>query len=121
MGQLTNEEKLIEFLNSELPSSNSNEVRINKRDVETLGFNEKQAAQLLHLIQTDGLIKIKFKPNSGDFKVFWRIDLTSKCVHYFDNKHDKNTIKRREQIKTYVPIIISTIALIFSGISLFCK
>lgn len=44
----------------------------------------------------------------------WFIELKSAAIHYFENKKQKSAVVRREWVRTYIPITISSIALIKS-------
>lgn len=118
MKTITNEELLIQFLNSEFKKQRTNEVSVSRKDVEELKLSEKEAARLFYVLQTDGYIYIKTKSVHDDFSRFWVITLTSKCLHYFENKEGARIEKRNIWIQFWIPVGISIVAIVISIITL---
>ena len=114
MVKLTKEEIVIKCLNEKYKITNTNEIAISKNDCKSIGLEENEMSRILFTLQEDDFITIKRKSNHNDFSIYWSIILKSSCIHYFENKSQKIKINRREWIKTYIPIIISLIALIKS-------
>lgn len=115
---MTNEEKVIQFLNEKFQQSTNNIVAINAVDLPTIGLSEKETIQALYLLEGDNLLKFVQKSPDDDFSMFWRVALKSSCVHYFDNKKTISTNNRRAWVQTYAPIAFSVIATIISIIAL---
>lgn len=111
---ISDKEKVITFLINELENSKNNEVSISKNDVAKINLTEQQIVKILYLLQSDGLIDIKVKSVHDDFSRFWTVELNSSCVFYFESKKTSKTNNRREWVRTYIPLIISSIALIKS-------
>lgn len=115
---LTTEEKLIVFLNDKFKASSSNKVSISRNDLPEIGLTEKDVIQSIHLLDTDELLNIVRKSVHDDLSMPCVLALKSSCVHYFENKKKNKTASRREWVRTYIPITLSTIAIILSIISL---
>ncbi len=115
---MDNREKLIEFLISEYDNENSNKIRISKDDIEKLNIPENIAVKILLSLQEDDLIVAKPESLHKNFSACWNIVLKQKCLNYFLDKKQMRIADRREFIRTYVPIIISSIALAVSICSL---
>lgn len=111
---ISDKEKIITFLIDEFENSKNNEVSISKNDLEKINLTEQQIVKILYLLQSDNLIKIKVKSVHDDFSRFWTVELNSSCVFYFEGKRTAKTNNRREWVRTYIPLIISSIALIKS-------
>lgn len=115
---MDNKEKLIEFLISEYNNENSNKIRISKDDIEKLNIPENIAAKILLSLQEDGLITARPRSAHKDFRAFWDIMINVNCLEYFNRKKQEKVANRREFIRTYIPVIISFIALAVSICSL---
>lgn len=86
--------------------------------IKSLPLSEKEVIKILQTLDNDNLIIAKPKSPHKDFSIFWEITLNSNCLEYFHNKKINKISNRRDWIKTYVPITISTFSLIVSIISL---
>lgn len=115
---MDNKEKLIKFLISEYNNDRSDQIRISKDDIKKLNIPENIAIKILLSLQEDGLITAKPKSPHKDFSAFWDITINTKCLEYFNNKKQRKIINKREFVRTYIPIIISSIALAVSICSL---
>lgn len=111
---LTTEEKLIVFLNDKFKASSSNKVSISRNDLPEIGLTEKDVIQSIHLLETDELLNIVRKSVHDDLSMSCVLALKSSCVHYFENKRHEKIISKRESVRTYVPVILSVIAIIIS-------
>lgn len=115
---MTNEEKVIKFLNDKFQHSDNNIVSINKTDLPTIGLSEQETVRSLYLLREDHFLDFVQKSPHDNFSMFWRVSLKSRCVHYFDNKETASVNNRREWVQTYAPVILSSIAVIISIIAL---
>lgn len=95
-------------------SSKTNIVSVSKNDIGTINLTEQEIIQTLYLLQEDGYVSIKEKSVHDDLGRYWNVALKSSCIHYFENKKENKISRKRDWIKTYIPIIISLIALIKS-------
>lgn len=111
---MTKEEQLITFLLNKFKSSSTNKIIISKKDIQNINLTEQEIIQSIFLLQEDDILSIERKSVHNDFSMYWTVALKSKCVHYFDDKKDKSVADRREWVRTYIPIIISFIALLKS-------
>lgn len=107
-----NRDKVLDFLINQ--NGNNNTSVFAKKDLGAVKLSEKQAVRALNSLETDGLLKIKKKSIHDDLSVPWYVELSSPGIHYFENKQENRKNNRRDWIKTYIPITISTIALIKS-------
>ena len=111
---MTKEEQLITFLLNKFKCSSTNKIIISKKDIQNINLTEQEIIQSIFLLQEDDILSIERKSVHNDFSMYWTVALKSKCVHYFDDKKDKSVADRREWVRTYIPIIISFIALLKS-------
>ena len=118
MIHMTNEEKLIKFLNKKFQNSKTNEVSANRRELPEIGLTEQEVIQSIYLLNEDDLLDITHKSVHDDLSMFWKLSLKSSCVHYFENKQLNSIANRRGWVQTYIPNIISVIAIAISIIAL---
>lgn len=112
--QLTNEEKVLQVLNDKNKESKTNSVYIYKSDFSSLNMTEAEVTRSIYLLQSEGLLTISKSSPRNDLSTPWIISLNSAGVYYFDNKSKKHRSDKRDKIRTYIPILISLIALIKS-------
>lgn len=119
--QLTTEEKIIQFLITEFNNVNSKSSRIHvsRTDIENLEISENEASKYIQLMQTTGYLKIIDKSVHDDFSKFWTIELTKSCIHYFDNKKESKTEKRRKSFEEFRAWITLLISLLAFGLSIY--
>lgn len=119
--QLTPEEKIIQFLISQYnkENNNSNEIPIYKSDIEEIGITEAEASRTIQLLETSNLLKIKRKSIHNDFSMFWTVSINNFCIHYFDNKKENRTEKRRKSFEEFRAWITLLISLLAFGLSIY--
>lgn len=118
MIMLTTEEKLIMFLNNKIKNSNNNKVSISRNDLTEIKLTEKEIIQTVYLLAADGLLEIVRKSVHDDLSTPCVLSLKLSCIHYFENKKRSKIISKREWVRTYIPVVLSAIAIILSIISL---
>ena len=111
---MTNEEKVIDFLNTKFVSSETNKVSIYKQDLFEIGLTETELIRAVCLLEQDRLIEDVKRSIHNDLSIPCSVKLKSSCVHYFENKAEKTTSKYREMIRTYIPSVIASISLVVS-------
>lgn len=111
---MDNKEKVIQLLIDEYNNSNSNPIQIDKNDIGVLQIPEKEIIKILNTLHEDGLIIAKPRSPHKDFSLYWEITVKSECLEYFNNKKQVKIANKRDWIKTYIPIIISSLSLIIS-------
>ncbi|MBU5473997.1 hypothetical protein [Roseburia sp. MSJ-14] len=111
---MDNKEKVIQLLIDEYNNSNSNPIQIDKNDIGVLQIPEKEIIKILNTLHEDGLIIAKPRSPHKDFSLYWEITIKSECLEYFNNKKQVKIANKRDWIKTYIPIIISSLSLIIS-------
>lgn len=115
---ITNEEKLIMFLNQKFQSAKTNKVSIYKQDLSSIGLTEQETIRTVCLLEQDGIIEIVRMSASNDLCMPCSVNINSSCIHYFENKEDTATSEFREKVQTYVPNILSVIAIVISIVAL---
>lgn len=111
---MNNKEKVIQLLINEFNNSNSNPIKIDRNDIGVLQIPEKEIIKILNTLHEDGLIIAKPRSPHKDFSSYWEITVKSECLEYFNNKKQVKIANKRDWIKTYIPIIISSLSLIIS-------
>lgn len=106
---LSQQEILIKFLINKFNSSKTNVVSITPKNVEELGFGEAETVRLIYILQEDKFLTIKRNSVHNDFSMLWEVALTSKTIHYFENKQRRKKKKRNEWIQFWIPLITSTV------------
>ena len=114
----TIEEKLIMFLNTKFQLSNNNKASISRNDLSEIKLTEKELIQSVYLLEADGLFDVIRKSVHDDLSMPCTLALRSSCIHYFENKNRSKIISKREWVRTYIPVVLSAIAIILSIISL---
>lgn len=119
MKNLSNKEKIIRFFIDKYDAKDyaiSNQFSINYAEIEKLNVSIQDATAILLELQNDDMLFIKHQ--DPDFNVANLVILNSKLLHYFDEIKDNNKSNRREFVRTYFPIIISSCSAIISLIAL---
>ena len=111
---MDNKEKVIQLLINEYNNSNSNPIQIDKNDIGVLQIPEKEIIKILNTLHEYGLIIAKPRSPHKDFSLYWEVTVKSECLEYFNNKKQVKIANKRDWIKTYIPIIISSLSLIIS-------
>ena len=115
---MTNEEKLIKFLNNKFPKSETNKVSICKHELSEIGLSERETVQTAMLLQEGNFIRIENKSVHNDLSVSMSVVLKPSCIHYFDDKKIETVSNRRSWVQTYIPNILSIIAISISIVAL---
>lgn len=115
---MNNKEKVIKFLIDKYNSEDSNDIKIYKSDIEKLNINDKEAAKILLTLNDSKLISIKAKSIHNDFNMFWYVTILPSSLEYFDKQKHNKVSNKREWVRTYIPIMFSSISIIISIISL---
>ena len=111
---MNNKEKVIQLLINEFNNSNSNPIQIDRNDIGILQISEKEIIKILNTLHEDGMIIAKPRSPHKDFSLYWEITIKTECLEYFNNKKRAQTTNRRDWIRTYIPIIISSVSLLIS-------
>ena len=114
---MTNDERVIKFLNDKFQYSDNNIVSINKTDLPTIGLSEKEAVQSLYILREDRFLDFVQKSVHDDFSMFWKVSLKSKCIHYFETKQENKKARHKEiwkEIRAWATLAVAIIALFVS-------
>ncbi len=117
MKKLTNNEKVLQYLITKNHKSIDNKVDINKFDVKSLELTEDEVINAIKFLNIDNYIRIITKGRL-DFTVFWKLELTSDGIHYFEAKKETKKEKRNKWIQFWIPVSVSIVALGIAGLSL---
>lgn len=115
---MTNDEKLIKFLNDKFKSTNSNPVRINRHELPIIKLTEGETIQAIHSLAANNAIIIERISNDNDLSITCEVRLLQGCLSYFKTKRRFKITDRREWIRTYIPITLSAIAIVISIIAI---
>ena len=107
-------EKIIQLLINKYYDSNSNPIKIDRNDICVLQIPEQEICKTLLTLSEDGVIIAKPRSPHKDFSLYWEITIKSECLEYFTNKKQAKIANKRDWIKTYIPIIISSLSLVIS-------
>ncbi len=111
---MDNKEKIIQLLINKYYDSNSNPIKIDRNDICVLQIPEQEICKTLLTLSEDGVIIAKPRSPHKDFSLYWEITIKSECLEYFTNKKQAKIANKRDWIKTYIPIIISSLSLVIS-------
>ena len=111
---MDNKEKIIQLLINNYYDSNSNPIKIDRTDIGILQIPEQEICKTLLTLSEDGVIIAKPRSPHKDFSLYWEITIKSECLEYFTNKKQVKIANKRDWIKTYIPIITSSLSLVIS-------
>lgn len=111
---MNNKEEVIQLLIQKYNKSNSNQIKLDKRDISVLHIPEQEICKILFLLNDDGLIIAKPRSPHKDFSLYWDISIKTACLEYFENKKQSHITNKRDWVKTYIPIILSSLSLLIS-------
>ena len=111
---MDNKEKIIQLLINKYYDSNSNPIKIDRNDICVLQIPEQEICKTLLTLSEDGVLIAKPRSPHKDFSLYWEITIKSECLEYFTNKKQAKIANKRDWIKTYIPIIISSLSLVIS-------
>lgn len=108
------QEKILKYLLS-LKRDNQNRANISKGNYTLQDISENDFITCLYYFEQCNLINTYwYDTHKKDFGKSIRIELLPSALSYFDNKRVNKKSNRRDIIKTYIPIIISSISLLKS-------
>ena len=111
---MDNKEKIIQLLINKYYDSNSNPIKIDRTNIGILQIPEQEICKTLLTLSEDGVIIAKPRSPHKDFSLYWEITIKSECLEYFINKKQVKIANKRDWIKTYIPIITSSLSLVIS-------
>ena len=111
---MDNKEKVIQLLINKYNDSNSNPIKIERDDIGILQIPEQEICKILLTLNEDELIIAKPRSPHKDFSLYWEITIKTECLEYFNNKKQAEIADKRDWIKTYIPIFISSLSLAIS-------
>ena len=111
-------ENIVKYIISEYNKSQDGVISICKNDIELLNISEDEMINIINTLHTEKLIKRNFMSPHKNLSAPCKITVLDSCLKYFDNKKQIKIKNRREWISTYVPNILSIIAIIISIIAI---
>lgn len=121
---LTNEEKIIEFLLNLKRTNNNNVVRVDRKDIQPLQMEETDFMRLLHELETKHYINLKRKSGQNDLSVFAEIELLPNSLDYFEKKKEHQKAEKRAkrtEVRAWIALVISILAFCASIVSLYLQ
>lgn len=115
---MTTEEKLIKFLNNKFKTAKTNKISINKYELSQIGLSEQEVIKSVYVLHQDKILEIKRMSIHNDLSTACEVLLCSECIHYFENRRKTLVDNRRNWVQTYIPNILSIIAVGISIIAL---
>ena len=115
---ITNEEKLVKFLNNKFQNSKTNEVSVNRHEMHEINLTEQEVIHSIYLLNEDDLLDITHKSVHDDLSMFWKLSLKSSCIRYFENKAKERNARIKEWVWWGVTTLISVGALVVAIIAL---
>lgn len=85
-------------------------------DIADIG--EEEFIKQISILETDGLIEVKFHAGHRDLKYGIAVVLHSSVINYFNDKERQKKHKRSERIRFWIPVSISILALAVSILAL---
>ena len=109
------QEKLLRYVLQQ-PRNSQNQISLgNQMPNYPKGAYDKEIIQALNMFEKYNLMKVKwYGTNRDNLDMAVTIDILPDGESYFKNKKNNKTSSRREWVRTYIPIILSTIALLKS-------
>ncbi len=109
------QEKLLRYVLQQ-PRNSQNEISLgNQMPNYPKEADDKEIIQALNMFEKYNLMKVKwYGTNRDNLDMTVTIDILPDGENYFKNKKNNKTSSRREWVRTYIPIILSTIALLKS-------
>lgn len=109
------QEKLLKYVLQQ-PRNSQNEISLgNQMSNYPKELDDKEIIQALNMFEKYNLMKVKwYGANRDNLDMAVTIDILPDGENYFKNKKNNKTSSRREWVRTYIPIILSTIALLKS-------
>lgn len=109
------QEKLLRYVLQQ-PRNSQNQISLgNQMPNYPKEAYDKEIIQALNMFEKYNLMKVKwYGTNRDNLDMAVTIDILPDGESYFKNKKNNKTSSRREWVRTYIPIILSTIALLKS-------
>ena len=109
------QEKLLRYVLQQ-PRNSQNQISLgNQMPNYPKEAYDKEIIQALNMFEKYNLMKVKWYGTDRDnLDMAVTIDILPDGESYFKNKKNNKTSSRREWVRTYIPIILSTIALLKS-------
>lgn len=121
---MTNEERIIEYVNNELSHSRDNTVLIDRTDLNKIGLSEQEVVRSIYLLKKDGFLNIMQKSTHEDLSVFWKLSLEPKCIYYFQGKDKERKMsnkEKRSETMSWITLIVAILALFASIFSIYLQ
>lgn len=110
MKSLKYEDEIMKMILEKYHQSESGIIMIYRNDIVNNGFDEKEAAKMISVLESSDFFTISRKSSRNDFSIPWTLQMKISGVNYFvDRRNFKMT-----NFRSWIAIIISIIAIIVS-------
>lgn len=107
------QEKILTFLLS-LPRDTNNRITVSRKNY-NLDYSESDFINKLRDIETLGYFEIKYLTGHHDtLKTYIEVIPNGNTLSYFMDKKNKKSQKRRDLIKWLIPVMISSLSLLWN-------
>ena len=104
------EDEIMKMILEKYHQSESGIIMIYRNDIVNNGFDEKEAAKMISVLESSNFFTISRKSSRNDFSIPWTLQMKISGVNYFvDRRNFKMT-----NFRSWIAIIISIIAIIVS-------
>ena len=104
------EDEIMKMILEKYHQSESGIVMIYRNDIVDNGFDEKEAAKMISVLESSDFFTISRKSSRNDFSIPWTLQMKISGVNYFvDRRNFKMT-----NFRSWIAIIISIVAIIVS-------
>lgn len=110
MKSLKYEDEIMKMILEKYHQSESGIMMIYRNDIVNNGFDEKEAAKMISVLESSDFFTISRKSSRNDFSIPWTLQMKISGVNYFvDRRNFKMT-----NFRSWIAIIISIVAIIIS-------
>lgn len=104
------EDEIMKMILEKYHQSESGIIMIYRNDIVNNGFDEKEAAKMISVLESSDFFTISRKSSRNDFNIPWTLQMKISGVNYFvDRRNFKMT-----NFRSWIAIIISIVAIIVS-------
>lgn len=118
MKSLKYEDEIMKMILEKYHQSESGIIMIYRNDIVNNGFDEKEAAKMVSVLESSDFFTISRKSSRNDFSIPWTLQMKISGVNYFvDRKTTKTAIFQSRLaifISIVIPILIKMIDIIYN-------
>lgn len=110
MKSLKYEDEIMKMILEKYHQSESGTVMIYRNDIVNNGFDEKEAAKMVSVLESSDFFTISRKSSRNDFSIPWTLQMKISGVNYFVDRRNF----KMANFRSWIAIIISIVAIIVS-------